>query len=126
MNKSGIHGEHLEKRKLINEKTKGVFAFALVAFILLFAVWRVFFPQENGTQSVTNMSETETKISRLLREIEGVGETSVAICESEDGVKSVVVVCEGAKNFRVTLTVREAVATALGIEQKAVKIYLKD
>ena len=126
MNKTEIHGEYGAKGKLLNEKTKRVLLFALVSLTLLFAVWKVFFSQENDTQSVMHMSETEMKISRLLREIEGVGEANIAICESENGVESVVVVCEGARDFSVTLTVREAVATALGIEQKAVKIYLKE
>ena len=45
--------------------------------------------------------------------------------EEEDEVKSVVVVCEGAKDIRVVMEVREAVATALNTQQKSVKIYLK-
>ena len=38
---------------------------------------------------------------------------------------ALVVVCEGANDFQVVMHVREAVAAALGTEQKAVKIYLK-
>ncbi len=62
---------------------------------------------------------------RLLEEIEGVGEANVMICENEEGVQSVVVVCDGANDLRVVINVREAVAAALGTEENAVKIYLK-
>ena len=47
------------------------------------------------------------------------------VCEDENGVKSVVVVCEGANNFCVILDIREAVAAALGTQESAVKIYQK-
>ncbi|MBR2375017.1 MAG: hypothetical protein IKA88_01880 [Clostridia bacterium] len=71
------------------------------------------------------MTESEQKIARILEEIDGVGDAEVIVCETEDGVKSAVVVCEGARDFTVVLDVREAVAAALGTEQSAVKIYLK-
>ena len=61
----------------------------------------------------------------MLQEIDGVGDASVIVYEKEDEIESVVVVCEGANNLRVVLNVREAVASALGTEEKAVKIYLK-
>ena len=60
-----------------------------------------------------------------MQEIEGVGDASVVVCEEDNEVKSVVVVCEGAKDIRVVMEVREAVATALNTQQKSVKIYLK-
>ena len=71
------------------------------------------------------MSENEEKISRLLSEMDGVGEAQVMIYEENDEVQSVVVVCEGAGNFQVVIRIREAVAAALGTEEKAVKVYLK-
>ena len=49
----------------------------------------------------------------------------MAIYETEDGVQSVVVVCDGANDLRVVLNVREAVASALGTQEKNVKIYQK-
>ena len=52
------------------------------------------------------------------------GDVNVMICESEDGVQSVVVVCEGANDLRVNMNIREAVAAALGTDEKSVKIYL--
>ena len=75
--------------------------------------------------SVAIQTETEKKIGLILQEIEGVGEASVAVCETEEGVLGAVVVCQGANNLKVIMDVREAVATALGTEEKAVKVYLK-
>ena len=45
--------------------------------------------------------------------------------ETDEGVQSVVVVCEGANNLQVVIDVREAVASAVGTQEKNVKIYLK-
>ena len=96
---------------------------ALLLFCIAFLVFRDEGKEDNVSSS--QMSEKEQKVCAILQEIEGVGEASVIVCEDEDGVKSVVVVCEGANNFRVVTDVREAVATALNTEQKSVKIYLK-
>ena len=95
--------------------------------VLLFSVAYSVFHGEEETQAVANtgMSELERKVSNILQEIDGVGEASVIVCEEEESVKSVVVVCEGANNLRVIMDVREAVAAALNTEQKLVKIYLK-
>ncbi len=97
----------------------------ILAIVLFFTAWKIF--QEDGEKEAEtlSLSENEVKVMRLLQEIDGVGEASVVVCEDEDGVKSVVVVCEGANNLQVAMNVREAVAAALDTEQKSVKIYLK-
>ena len=105
-------------------KWKDLLIIGVLAIVLLFAISRVF--KEDKTENVaTQMTETEIKVSRLLQEIQGVGEAEVIVCETEDGEKSVVVVCEGAKDIRVVMDVREAVAAALGTDEKSVKIYQK-
>ena len=71
-------------------------------------------------------TETERKVSGILEQIEGVGTAEVMICETEDGVQSVVVVCSGGNDLQTIMTVREAVAAALNVEQKAIKIYPKN
>ena len=48
------------------------------------------------------------------------------ISDGETNEKGVVIVCEGANNISVLIDVREAAATALGINQQNVKIYLKN
>ena len=114
----------MKKRGWFDGKTKEVLIISVLAFVLIFATWKIFYT-EDKTVSQTNVSEAEAKISRLLTDMQGVGDASVIICETEEGVQSAVVVCEGASNLQVILNVREAVAAALGTNQSAVKVYLK-
>ncbi len=105
-------------------RVKDVLLFGCLALVLVYAAWKVFDDQPSEKADLP-LSETEIKVMRLLEEIDGVGEASVVVCESEEGVQSVVVVCEGARNFQVVIDVREAVAAALGTSPKSVKVYLK-
>lgn len=117
-----------EKRKgrLKSGKIKDLLIIAGLALLLVFAVWRIFYkPDDLSAQTGVSGTESERALTALLGEIEGVGEVNVMICEDEEGVQSVVVVCDGAKNIRVNSDIREAVAAALGTEEKNVKIYLK-
>ena len=113
------------KRNIFDGKIKEILLISVLALTLVFSVWKVFYDGDTKNVISVSGSETEQKISLLLKEIDGVGEANVMICETEEGVKSVVVVCEGARDLQVVMNVREAVAAALGTEEKAVKIYLK-
>lgn len=116
----------MKRRTLIDGKFKEILLLSVLALTLIFAAWKIFAADESEESAiVVSGSESERKISRLLQEIDGVGEAEVMICQTEDGVQSVVVVCEGARDLQVVINVREAVAAALGTEEKAVKIYLK-
>ena len=116
-----------EKRKKfrLDNRIKDICILAVLALVLVFASWKIFGSEKEVEETVSVLSQTEEKISRLLEEMEGVGEASVMICETEEGVQSAVVVCEGAKNLQVIMDIREAVASALGTKEKAVKVYLK-
>lgn len=120
-----MSNEFEKREKRINKKKKEILILGVVALFLIVAVWQVFFKEPTQEASISILSENERKVSRILKEIEGVGEASVMICETEEGVQSVVVVCEGAKNLRVVMDVREAVAAALGTEEKSIKVYSK-
>ncbi len=109
---------------LLNGRTKDILLMCVLAIVLFYAAWKIFRADEKD-KTVAQLSETEAKVMRILQEIDGVGDAEVVVCETEDGGKNVVVVCEGGKNIRVIMDVREAVAAALGTEEKAVKIYLK-
>ena len=109
----------------LDGRIKNLLIFSLLAFVLIFAAWQIFRTEDARETMEVNATETEIKVMRLLQEIEGVGEADVIVYEEENSIKSVVVVCEGANNLRVVMNVREAVATALGTEEKTVKIYLK-
>ena len=99
-----------------------ILAVAAVALCLLIGI---VFSKEKA-ESVSALTEEESKLIAILEKIDGVGKAQVMIGVSEDGEKRVVVVCEGANNISVAMDVREAAATALGIEEKFVKIYLKN
>ena len=114
------------KRGFKSDRFRDVLLLSALALLLIFAVWKIFYPSGNAreTAAITGASESEQKLCALLKEIDGVGDVNVMICESEDGVQSVVVVCEGANDLRVNMNIREAVAAALGTDEKSVKIYL--
>ena len=118
--------QHREKwkRRFFASRMKEILVVGGLALALLFAVWRVFYAEDTASVATT-LSPTEEKISKLLQEIDGVGQAEVMIYETDEGVQSVVVVCEGANNLQVMIDVREAVASALGTQEKNVKIYLK-
>ena len=112
------------KKKHKFSKWKEVWIIGGIALALVFAVWKVFYTEDEQRVSVSTTA-TEERIGQLLRSIDGVGDAEVAIYETEEGVQSVVVVCDGANNLKVVLSVREAVASAVGTQEKNVKIYLK-
>ena len=126
MNKSGKNNETatLKNRLIPKGKVKDVLIVGALALTLVFAAWKIFYTSDETLPAGAG-SEAEQKVSRLLQEIDGVGKAEVMICETEEGVQSVVVVCEGAKDISIVMDVREAVAAALGTEEKAVKVYLK-
>ncbi len=115
----------IRRGKRTDGRVKDLLLLSVLALCLFLAAWVVFQDDEAVDVQTANLTESEKKVVRILEDIEGVGKANVAVCETEDGVESVVVVCEGANDLRVVMNVREAVATALGTKQNAVKIYLK-
>ena len=126
MNKENIENTPIKNiLKRVDGRVKDIMLLASLAIVLIFAAWQIFHTEDSEEAVAVNATEAETKVMRLLEEIDGVGEANVIVYETEEGSKNVVVVCEGAKDLRVVMNVREAVAAALGTEEKAVKIYLK-
>jgi len=109
----------------IEIKLKDVFLWISLGSVLIFAAWYIFHTEDKSDVVAVTMTEAEAKVSRLLEEIEGVGDASVIVNETADGIQNVVVVCEGAKDLRVIMDVRGAVAAAFGIHQNNIEIYLK-
>lgn len=125
MNKSIKGNEQNKPFKRMDGRIKDILLLSILGLVLFFAAWEIFHTEESVATVVNVSTETENKVMRLLEEIDGVGKANVMICENEEGVQSVVVVCDGANDLRVVINVREAVAAALGTEENAVKIYLK-
>lgn len=128
----------MKKAKISKEKLRDVLLVSCLALLLVFAVWKIFYTPgatsrfssgTSGGSAATTASaaasEKEKSLSAFLSEMDGVGSAEVRICEDEDGVLSVAVVCDGAKNIRVNSDIREAVSAALGVDEKNVKIYPK-
>ena len=109
--------------KRLKSKAMEVLLLSGLALILCVAVWRVFL---NDESALKEQSTEEAKLVALLETMEGVGEAEVMISSMENGSRGAVVVCDGATRLSVIADVREAVATALGIEEKNVKVYLKN
>lgn len=115
-----------KKERILSGRAKDLLIVGVLGLVLFYTAWKIF--QDEGTTTSSTelqLTQSEIKVMRILQEIDGVGEASVVVCEDEDGIKSVVVICEGANNLRVIMDVREAVAAALDADQKVVKIYLK-
>ncbi len=111
-----------KKWQKLLKKWKEILIIGGLALLVIFLVWKTFYSSEETTNTVGIQSENEAKLCSILSQIEGVGRSEVMIYENE-GVKSVVVVCEGANSLQVILDVREAVCAALGTDAKDVKIY---
>lgn len=107
-------------------RTRDILILCALALILLVVGWKIFHSGEDSSASGTDTySQNEWKAMRILQEIDGVGEASVVVSETTEGVQSVVVMCEGARNIAVVMDIREAISAALNTPQKSVKIYLK-
>lgn len=110
--------------KRMDGKIKDSIILAVLGIFVVVLAWQVFHTEEENSTPVF-ATETEMKVVRLLQEIDGVGEANVIVYEKDGDIEGVVVVCEGANNLRVVMNVREAVAAALGTEEKIIKIYQK-
>ncbi|MCM1437997.1 MAG: hypothetical protein NC131_02130 [Roseburia sp.] len=68
-------------------------------------------------------TERETKLIRVLSEIEGVGKAEVMVNEGKDGVDGIIIVCEGANNIMTRSDILNAVSTALKVDKNNIAIY---
>ncbi len=118
--------EKSKSKSFFTQKGKDLLLIGVLAILLFFVAWKIFQGDdaENNTSDL-QLTESEYQVMRILREIDGVGEASVVVRETEEEVQSVVVICEGANDLRVVMNIREAVSAALNTQQKVIKIYLK-
>lgn len=112
------------RKHTLDKRVRDFILLGVAAILLLFLIGKVFRTDETSV-TVSTLSNTEERVMRLLNQIDGVGDAEVIVYETENGVESVVIVCEGASDLKVIMNVREAVSAALGTEEKSVKIYLK-
>ena len=73
-----------ENGNLKKEKFKDVLLFVFLGLTLFVLAWLVFRDDAQKVEDTSVMSETESKVARILKEIDGVGEADVIVCETED------------------------------------------
>jgi len=115
-------------RKVINyvKENKKIFIVIVLLVILIGTVYFINKSKKSSSQSVlvnSEKSDTEVKLSSILRSIEGVGNTDVMITENDGVILGVVIVCEGADNIMTRNNILNAVSTALNIDKKIIAIY---
>lgn len=111
----------MELKKLFKSKTAKIIALCLLSIVLLFAIYRVFFTQEENYKP----TERESRLCRLLGEVEGVG-AAEAYVEEEGGIPvSAIVVFEGADSILTRMRVMEISAKVLNLSKSCVQVYPK-
>ena len=116
MNKESI-------KKFFNNKTARTVVILLIALLLVFAVYRVFFKSEKTAAAVYEATALEERLSRILSKIDGVGDTSVMVQEEDGRAVSAVIVFRGADSILTRIRVIDAAAGALGIAKESILVY---
>ncbi len=115
-------------RKVVDyvKKNKKIIIVVLLIAILIGTVYIIDKGKNSRASSAVNSakSDTEIKLTGILKNIEGVGNTDVMITENEGKILGVVIVCEGANNLMTRSNILNAVSTALNIDKKIIAIYL--
>lgn len=92
------------------------------AVLLLVLVFRVFFSTEGAAETYVP-TERESRICRLLEEVEGVKRATVMVTEEEGVAVSAIVVFEGADSILTRMRVLGIVSSALRIDGNKVQVY---
>lgn len=109
-------------KNLLSDKTVRAILLALLALVLLFAVWKVFFSGAAETSSVSH-TDQELRLSAVLGQIEGVGDVEVMITTSDGVPVSAIVIFQGADSILARMRVIDVTSAALGIGRGNVLVY---
>ncbi len=110
--------EYLKQHKTILIICVLLLVFVLAAVLLFDNKIKV-----NSTTTDIIRTDTETKLMRILSEIDGVGNSEVMVTEEGEKIQGVVIVCEGAQNIMVKNDVLNVVTTVLNVEKSNIAIY---
>ncbi len=115
-------------RKVIDyvKENKKIIIVVLLIAVLIGTVYLIDKGKRSSSQSATvnsAKSQTEVKLTGILKSIEGVGNTDVMITEEEGKIIGVVIVCEGANNLMTRSSILNVVSTALNVDKKIIAIY---
>lgn len=102
-----------------------VFRFLLLgvgALILLLVLWSVF-GKTDSAASVYEPTQEESRVEKLLTEVEGIDGATVLIGKTDGETVSAVIVYEGADSILVRMRILDIASAALNIDKKNVQVY---
>lgn len=108
-------------KELLQNRTVRAVLIAAVALLLLLAVWLAF----GNRASAYKPTETETRLARLLTEIEGVEAATAMIAEEDGRAVSAIVLFEGKDSILVRSRILDITAAMLRLDKKEVQIYVQ-
>lgn len=107
--------------ELLQNRAVRAVLIAALALLLLLAVGLTFGKRTSSYES----TETETRLSRLLTEIEGVDEATAMIAEEDGRAVSVIVLFEGKDSILVRSRILDITSAMLRLDKEDVQIYLR-
>ena len=115
----------MNKLKVFLKEKQKLIIVVLLIILLAFAVYMLFGGTKDTTATVTTISQSdnEIKLTNILESMDGVGETSVMITETDGVITGVVIVCEGGNSILVKNNILNVVSTAFGIDKNIIAIY---
>ncbi len=107
------------------KENKNILIIAVLIVLLILAVVLINAGSgDSAADSVDTLkSEEEIKLTRIISELDGVGEAEVMITSDDGGIRGVVIVCEGADNIMVRSNILNVVSTALNIDKNNIAVY---
>lgn len=108
-------------KKVFQNKTVRTVLLLLLALVLLFVVWKVFFT--GSTPSSGGRTETELRLQAILLQIEGVERAEVLVTEEEGTPQSAVIVLSGDASLFTDARAIDATALALNLQKSKIKVY---
>ena len=116
MNKEGV-------KNFFSNKTARTVIILLIALLLVFAVYRVFFRSEKSSADAYEATELEQRLSMILSKIDGVGDATVMVSEEDGRAVSAVIVFRGADSILTRIRIIDAASGALGISKENILLY---
>ena len=110
-------------KNFFSNKTARTVFVLLIALLLVFAVYRVFFKGKEKSSTSYETTELEERLSQILSKIDGVGNVSVMVSEEEGRAVSAVIVFRGADSILTRMRVVDAASGALGIDKEYILVY---
>lgn len=91
--------------------------------LILLVVVAVLFWAQNKEPNAGLSTEFESRMERVLTQVDGAGDVRVMIAQAEDGqVTGVLIVAEGADDIGVYLALADAAETLLGVDTENIEI----